>query len=181
VNRFGSGLVETITVYKETIIKTYGFQLVEGLSMLMMRVANERFSSIESFLTRTEGSDPTFRAIFSQWMDPDSMGVCLLVDPQKERKIKACLQSTLKGALKSAVESVKPVDLICFQGPHFGERYGIAAAVFQALQKRSIPVLASEFSQSTIILVLQGGMAEAAKNCLSEAFQVPPKLPVLTS
>jgi aspartokinase len=172
--------METITVYQETIIKTYGFQLVEGLCMLLMRVANERFSSIESILTRTEGSGPTFRAVFSQWMDPDSMGVCLVADPQKEREIKACLQWTLKGALKSAVESVKPVDLICFQGPHFGERYGIAQAVFQTLRSKSIPVLASEFSQSTIILVLQGGMAEAAKNCLSQAFQVPSNLPVPT-
>jgi aspartokinase len=172
--------METITVYQETIIKTYGFQLVEGLCMLLMRVANERFSSIESLLNRTERSDPTFRAVFSQWMDPDSMTVCLVVDPQKEREIKACLQWTLKGALKGAVESVKPVDLICFQGPHFGERYGIAQAVFQTLRRRSIPVLASEFSQSTIILVLQGGVAEAAKSCLSEAFQVPSNLPVPT-
>jgi aspartokinase len=131
-------------------------------------------------LNRTERSDPTFRAVFSQWMDPDSMTVCLVVDPQKEREIKACLQWTLKGALKGAVESVKPVDLICFQGPHFGERYGIAQAVFQTLRRRSIPVLASEFSQSTIILVLQGGVAEAAKSCLSEAFQVPSNLPVPT-
>jgi aspartokinase len=172
--------METITVYQETIIKTYGFQLVEGLCMLLMRVANERFSSIESLLNRTERSDPTFRAVFSQWMDPDSLTVCLVVDPQKEREIKACLQWTLKGALKGAVESVKPVDLICFQGPHFGERYGIAQAVFQTLRSRSIPVLASEFSQSTIILVLQGGVAEAAKSCLSEAFQVPSNLPVPT-
>jgi aspartokinase len=172
--------METITVYQEKIIKTYGFQLVERLCMLMIRVGNERFPSIESLLTRTEGSGPTFHAVFSQCMDPDSMGVCLVTDPQKEREIKAWLQWTLKGALKSAVESVKPVDLICFQGPHFGERYGIAQAVFQTLRSRSIPVLASEFSQSTIILVLQGGMAEAAKNCLSEAFQVPSNFPVPT-
>lgn len=172
--------METIAVYQETIIKTYGFQLVEGLSMLLMRVANDRFASIESLFTGAEGPDPTFHAVFSQWMGPDSMGVCLLVDAQKEREIKACLQWRLKRAMKSAIESVKPVDLICFQGPHFGDRYGIAQAVFQALRDRSIPVLASEFSQSSIILVLQGGVAEAAKSCLSGAFQVPSNLPVLT-
>jgi hypothetical protein len=165
--------VETIAVYQETIIKTYGFQIVEGLSMLLMCVSNDRLSSIESLFAGAEGPDPTFQAVFSQWMAADSMRVCLLVEARKEREIKACLQRMLKGTLKIDLTSVKPVDLICFQGPHFGDRYGIAQTVFQTLRDRSIPVLASEFSQSAVILVLQGGAAEAGKNCLSGAFRVP--------
>jgi aspartokinase len=178
VNHFGSGPVETIAVYQETIIKTYGFQIVEGLSMLLMRVPNDQMSSIESLFAGAEGPDPKFQAVFSQSMGTDSMSVCLLVDTRKEREIKACVQRTLQGTLKIDLVSVKPVDLICFHGPHFGDRYGIAQAVFQSLRDRSITVLASEFSQSTVILVLQGGAAEAAKSCLSGAFQVPTNLPV---
>ncbi|RJQ64516.1 MAG: hypothetical protein C4530_01970 [Desulfobacteraceae bacterium] len=68
----------------------------------------------------------------------------------------------------------------CFQGPHFGDRYGIAQAVFQTLKDPSIPVLASEFSQSAVILALPGGAAEAAKERLSEVFQVPSHQPIQT-
>jgi len=168
---FGSGPVETIAVYQETIIRTYGFRLIEGLSMLRMRICNNRWASIEPFLAEAGGHDPGFHAVFSQWAGADALEVFLLVEARKERHIQAWMETALYATW---VETLNPVDLISFQGPHFGDRYGIAQAVYQAFHDGSIPLLASEFSQSAVFLVLPGGSAQSAERCLTGVFEVPP-------
>ena len=63
-----------------------------------------------------------------------------------------------------------PVDLVYFQGPHFGDRYGIAAAAFGALETQGIQLLAAGCTGASIYIVVPDKRAQAVIRCLSEPF-----------
>jgi hypothetical protein len=64
-------------------------------------------------------------------------------------------------------------DIISFHGPHFGDRYGIAAHAFAAMQHRSVPVLLMGCVGSSISIVVPAGMSQKAREALSEFFETP--------
>ena len=84
-------------------------------------------------------------------------------------------EETAAGAL---FEIDSPVELIYFQGPHFGDRYGIADAAFRALAGQE--VLAAGFSGASVYIVVADKQAQATIECLSEAF-ITPAAPEKTS
>ena len=66
-----------------------------------------------------------------------------------------------------------PVELISFQGPHFGDRYGIAYSAFKALDDREVPILVAACSGSVVYIVMPEKKLQEAKLILAEAFEVP--------
>jgi len=59
------------------------------------------------------------------------------------------------------------------QGPHFYERYGIAAAVLDKLREKKAGLLLAGFSGSMAYLVVPDGTAKSAKAALAECFRLP--------
>jgi len=68
---------------------------------------------------------------------------------------------------------ITPVELIYFQGPHFGDRFGIADFTYRALKDDADDLLGAVFSCASIYLVLPEGAAGRAKERLTAAFHVP--------
>ena len=66
-----------------------------------------------------------------------------------------------------------PVELIYFQGPHFGDRYGIADAALGALADAKVPLRAMACSGASVYIVVPEGFARQAGKALSQAFIVP--------
>jgi aspartokinase len=66
-----------------------------------------------------------------------------------------------------------PVELISFQGPHFGDRYGIADTAFKALEGQGVPVLITVFAGAAVYIVLPEKKLQDARPLLLEAFEVP--------
>jgi len=66
-----------------------------------------------------------------------------------------------------------PVELISFQGPHFGDRYGIAYSAFKALDDRGVPILIAACSGAAVYIVLPEKKLQDARPLLLEAFEVP--------
>jgi hypothetical protein len=63
--------------------------------------------------------------------------------------------------------------MVLFQGPHFYERYGIAAAALDKLREKKAALLLAGFSGSMAYLVVPDGTAESAMAALAECFQLP--------
>jgi aspartokinase len=65
------------------------------------------------------------------------------------------------------------VELVSFQGPHFGDRYGIASRVVDALQSARIELLAMSCASASIHLVVGEGQGQAAVDHLRGPFGGP--------
>jgi aspartokinase len=66
-----------------------------------------------------------------------------------------------------------PVAGIFLHGPHFGDRYGVAATFLQALGKARVPLLALSCTVSSISAVLRQQELGAAMQVLAETFEAP--------
>ena len=71
------------------------------------------------------------------------------------------------------VEHETAAEMVLFQGPHFGDRYGIADAWVSAVAKADVRVLASACTGATVQIVLREGASAAAIDALSAAFTIP--------
>ncbi len=159
--------METIAVYWEDRIKTYGFSETTGLSFLQWTSSPEELSGLGAGVEELEGSGSGMVLVLGQAFGGHAVSFGLLVEQRREGRVARRLQGVLSGVSRS------PAGLIHFYGPHFGDRYGIAAAGLRMLNDRGVPIMAIACSASSIYLVLPEEHVEAAKIALAEVFVRP--------
>lgn len=164
--------METVAVYWEPRVKTYGFNEVRGLSLIKIPVAPDDLAALGSGICDLER--PELR-LFLVLLDAGRQGLTLslLVEQGREPPILDLLAERMGMASGGTIRNASPVGLIYFQGPHYGDRYGIADSAFRALVRRDIPVLAAGCSLSSIYLVLPEARMEEGRGVLAEAFEPP--------
>jgi len=163
--------LETKAAYRESRIKTYGFQRIAGLSLLRMTVHSEDMESLGEAFCRLGEAGADFLLVFSQRRGQASE-VCLVVTAQWARVIEDRVEEFLAGTDK-AVRPGVPAEMVFFQGPHFGDRYGILEAAVRGLAARRVKMTAAACSGSCIYIVLPKGKSEEAVAALSEVFEIP--------
>jgi len=165
--------LETVAVYWESKIKTYGFKDVPGLSLLTLEFQSGQLPEWGLRLYEIGDSEFHFELIFTQLKEKNVLQLYLLFKRKWEERLITHINQVIRKDVGETFHVTSPVDMVCFFGPHFGERYGIADAVFRALPPAAIPVLAASFSGSIIYLILPEGMAKKAKVLLAKTFEVP--------
>jgi hypothetical protein len=164
--------METIAIYRESIISTYGFNLLERLTMGHVEVTFDQLKQWDAFL-RDIAPEPAFRLVWAQSRRPNGIKFYLLCDDNQWHKADPFFLRCTEDKAGTWRRHTEAVDLLFFQGPHFGDRYGIMDYTHQALSDKQIPVLAAVCSVATIYLVLPGGRGETAKNELTCVFNIP--------
>jgi hypothetical protein len=157
--------METVAVYWEPIIKTYGFVEKTGLSLVSfpLTVANPE-PRVRRYLNGA-GRSGNLRLVFASSAAGGGGGLHLLFDGPPPADAGLTIPP---GAHVDA-----PVELITFQGPHFGDRYGIAAAALSALASAQVPLRAAICAGASISLVVPQGAARPGVAALSRVFSVP--------
>ncbi|MFH0994586.1 MAG: hypothetical protein V1844_03700 [Pseudomonadota bacterium] len=188
--------METFAVYWEPIIKTYGIAERTGLCLISLDLPFDRISDegacLSDIVSRFGGS---LILIFSRPAFPAGLHLNLLLDrslekaePEKVERVEK-LDADKKKAqpdhrpmhmklaafdrVCSRLRVDNPVELVYFQGPHYGDRYGIAGAAVTALAKHDVPLLAVVCTGASVYLITPKGMACAAGNALGKAFSTP--------
>jgi hypothetical protein len=164
--------METIAIYSESIISTYGFNLLERLIMGHVEVTFDQMRRWGAFL-RDIAHEPAFRLVWAQRCRSDRIKFCILCDDNQWHKLEPFFDQCAEDKAGTWRRYTEAADLLFFQGPHFGDRYGIMDYTHQALTDKKIPVLAAVCSVATIYLVLPGGRGETAKNELTCVFKIP--------
>ena len=165
--------METIAVYWEPRIKTYGFNRVNDLSLLEVALNPEQIAALGFGIQELGDLDISLFLVLAQHTGDQELRVYLLVKRQREKKIVNHVHPIIGGNLGESIHATSPVGLIYFQGPHFGDRYGIADSAFGALNRKSIPILAAGCSASSIYLVLPQERLNESKTLLTDAFELP--------
>ena len=165
--------METVAVYWEPKIKTYGFKDVRDLSLLAIEFQSGQLPEWGSDLCEMDDLGIRFELVLTQLKKENVLQLYLLFDRNLEEALIKHICQVIRKDAGETFHITSPVEMVCFFGPHFGERYGIADAVFKALTPESIPVLVASFSGSIIYLVVPEGMAKKAKALLTDTFEVP--------
>ena len=160
--------METIAVYWEPRIKTYGFQRIPDLALIEFSCPLSKIASLGEILSKDDLNIVRPKFVIAQGLDHEvSFVLCL---PLKESKdLHASLEKTSSSTLHRYIH---PVSIIFFYGPHFGDRYGIANATFTSLSKADIKIIASGCSSASVFLVLAQHDIDKAEKILSETFEV---------
>lgn len=158
--------METMAVYEEHPIGTYGLRAQEGFCWL---AAGRPLAGLEGMagLEFMETCPQPALLSASLWEGRLSLRLCL--DQQELPR----MLETLSAAGLEVDQPALAASLIHLQGPHFGERYGIAAAALESLAQAGVVPLALGAVVHSIFLVIEPHQAEAALAGLAQAFTAP--------
>lgn len=165
--------METVAVYWEDRIKTYGFSEVTGLALIHWNASPEAISGLGFCLQDMGESGMGMLLVLGQGLAGRPTEFGLLVERRWEDQTVQRLRDILGEAASESVCSRSPACLIHFYGPHFGDRYGIADAALRTLMECGVPILAIACSASSIYLVLTEDCMAKAREALLAAFLRP--------
>lgn len=169
----GIRAMETIAIYWEPRIKTYGLQVATGLTLLELVLSPEQLAQWGDRLQRLVDPAGKFRFVLLQNYRDSELKFYVVFQQKQNDSIITHFQNEIPVKAESALKVTSPVDLVYFQGPHFSERFGIANAIFSCLFRHEISILAAGLSGSSVYLVLPAGTADRAKSLLAEDFEIP--------
>jgi len=165
--------VQTIAVYWEPKIKTYGIHEDTDLTLVELEFKSEQLSELGLDVHDVGDLEIRFELVLVQYLAERGFRLYLLFKRKWEDEIIPRIRNTIRKDIEAAFSVMSPVELIYFYGPHFGDRYGIADAAFRALNRKAMPVLAAGCSGSAIYMVFPERMAQEARTLLAETFEVP--------
>ena len=165
--------METIAVYWEPKPKIYGLNEVKDLLLLDIVIKDREMLKWGFRIQNISDLGINFHLILTKYSNHKELQLYILLEKFQENKILTFLKKQINLKVESDFKITSPVELIYFQGPHFGDRYGIADAVFKSLDNGGIPILISVCSEATVFIVLPEKSIERAGHCLTEAFITP--------
>lgn len=164
--------METIAIYWEPIIKTYGLFRSSDLLLLSKVVPPEALADVGRLLA--EGGferQPGIASIAAAAASDGSLRLSVAVHPDETLPL-AAFHALWEG-IPAVEEARRTVDLLSFQGPHFGDRFGIAHAVQSDLACIGLIPLLLVCSASSVYIALPPGTLDRAAAALSRSFQHP--------
>ena len=167
--------METVAVYCESKLRTYGFKEVSDLSLLSWVVDAGQIAACGLRFQELGEKGFRFRMVAARESGNGKIKIDLLLDREMEKAVMDHFRVMLDQEPESdeTARSVSPVEMILFHGPHYGDRYGIADLVFSALERESVPVILAACSGSSIYLVLPHQKARHAVTILSALIEIP--------
>jgi aspartokinase len=164
--------LETTASYCEPRIKTYGFQRMTDLVLLEMTAADARIDSLGLAFCRMGEEDIGFHLVFSR-ASSEGIEICLIVPAHRAGAVKHHIDQLVPGGAEKIIRRTNAADLVFFQGPHFGDRYGILEVAVQALDAKGIRRIAVACSGACIYIVVPEGRSEETVAALAESFEIP--------
>ncbi len=103
----------------------------------------------------------------------EGLEVCFLIQRDLEHLAAEHLEQPLQQDVDRFAYHVSPAELVFFQGPHFGDRHGIADVAVAALGGKGVEMTAIVCSGACVYIVLPEGKSEEAVLILAETFEIP--------
>lgn len=165
--------METIAVYWEPKPKTYGFRKATRLSLLNVVIQPQKMAKWGLWLLKLADLEIEFHLILAKYSNENELRLYILLERTWVWRLTSFFDEHVQPEAEKEFTLTSPVELISFQGPHFGDRYGIANAAFKALDGRKIPILLAACSGAAVYLVLPENKLHEAEIALAAAFQIP--------
>ncbi len=157
--------LETAATYHEHRIKTYGVKIHPDLNLMTFNIPLDRRSKLIGVIQAMAEMGANFHFILSTWADSNRLWFYFVLDRIWENRIKQYVSGNFDEAA-GEIMNVLPVELIHFQGPHFGDRYGVADRTLTSLREGGVWPVLSGCSGASMYLVFPESKAAKAKESL---------------
>jgi hypothetical protein len=162
---------EVVASYQEGRPKVYGLDCLEGQEFLKLRYHSGEMGPVGSAIREFArlGLPLTFLAT----------GPCR---GEKEEFLALCLPASQGFAYRSIVEErapgvdmerIAPVAVFSMNGPHFGDRYGVASELLTAFERSHVDLLGLSCTVASITGVVRSSQSGSAVSAIEERFDVP--------
>ena len=165
--------METIAVYWEPKPKIYGFKEVVDLSLLNIKIKPEKMAQWGLWFLKLANHDIGFHLSITKYSNRQELRLYILLEKFWMDRVLFHIDKRMDLEPEKDFHLTSPVELISFQGPHFGDRYGIAHTAFKALDDQGIPILIAACSGAAVYIVLPEKKLQKARSLLAEAFELP--------
>ncbi len=165
--------METVAMYWESQIKTYGFHTVKALALYRYAIPADLSEQWGRAIALVEESRKRLHLLCAQLNEASGLDLLLLCKPEQGVSLARHLEAEIPDVADCRRRAIAPVELLFFQGPHFGDRFGVADFTYKALMKQADLILAAAFSCASIYLILPEGAADETKTLLAAAFRIP--------
>jgi len=165
--------VETIAVYWEPKPKTYGFRETSDLSLLNIEIRSGKMLQWGLWLMELADLDIGFHLILAKYSTHRKLRLYILLEKLCADSLLSYIGNKIDPDSEKDFHLIYPVELISFQGPHFGDRYGIADTAVKALDGQGVPVLITVCAGAAVYIVLPEKKIQEARPLLLEVFEVP--------
>jgi hypothetical protein len=165
---------ETVAQYVESRIKTYGIQVKTGLTICSATIQQDALESWGLSMDEMTGRGYRFAYASAAIGQNREIRLNLVMNPNEDGVYDAGIRTHLPpNDAFSQLEFFENAEMICFHGPHFGDRYGIADKALSRLGFPEIPVWLAGCVGSTVSIVVPPAMGAAAAEALSDVFSTP--------
>ncbi len=165
--------METIAIYWEPKVRTYGFQGIDNLWLCPVCFDGDQMARWGAALNAMADQGPVFRMVWAQLDADGRIKFYWLCDDNHRDKVRAFLSAQPDLEAGNHMGECQAVDLVFFQGPHFGDRYGIMDFTQKAMIHAGIPLMAAVCSVASIYLVVKAGEGAKTREALTAAFDIP--------
>jgi hypothetical protein len=165
--------METVAMYWEPQIKTYGFQVTYNLVLYRYIVSPDLSAQWDRAMQRAAGDTERFHLLTAQPGTDDELDLILLCENEDKPASLDPLSTQMPATADRRLQTVSPVALLCFQGPHYGDRYGVADFTYRALGKTARHLHVAVFAGASVYLIFPEDRIGAAKHRLAAAFRIP--------
>ncbi len=166
--------METIAFYRESVIKTYGLVERTDLCLVTIELPSDRMGDWGTVLADlTARLNVSLLLLLARPLPANNLRLLLLLDKSPSGREGMEAEQVFFDELQAPWRVDQAVELVFFQGPHYGDRYGIASAALNALAVQDVPVLAMACSGASVYLITPEGKARLAREALGQAFMTP--------
>ena len=162
---------EVVASYQEQRPKVYGLEYYEGQDFIEIRSNRKIFGAVGASFREIarSGLNLVFFATSPTGEDgKDILAFCL--PASKNTAYDRIVQQL---ALEGDVKGVSSVTIFSMNGPHFGDRHGIASELLAALQDHGVRHLALSCTIASISGVVPSRQTDSALHAIQERFDVP--------
>ena len=165
--------METIAVYWEENIRTYGIQVEKNLCLARADILPGQLAELGQQIIELGQDESNFRLILAHQYEPEVLSLSMVVrGSYHQGLIEFSARPFVKNFFRPFVIDF-PVEMLYFHGPHFGDRYGIADMAGHALQKKDIQYIVMGCSAASVHILFPENVADKAKMALASVFQAP--------
>ena len=162
---------EVVASYQEKKPKVYGLEIREGLEFIHIRLDNGSIGQIGIALRKLSqlGVNLTFISKNPcRLQGAEDLFICL--PPSSDRPNAEVIG---RMAPQVVIDTAFPVATFSMNGPHFGDRYGIAGELLSAIKESGVDLLALNCSIASIIGVIPLDQIQPAIRAIQRCFEVP--------
>jgi aspartokinase len=162
---------EVVASYQEQRPKVYGLEVHEGQALLRVKFRDGDLSRLGTLFKGFARSGLNLTFIATCPGEAEEEGLMAFCLPASENRSGTEMISTITPGLD--VESVAPVSVFSMNGPHFGDRYGIAKELLSAFKQESIDFLGLSCTIASVTGVVLSDFLESATHAIQTCFEVP--------